>query len=137
MSNPENIPQNNNQQPNSPQQGNQQGNQQGYQQNYQPGYQQPYQAQYPQPGQQPYAAYPQTNSDVTVGEWLISFLILLIPIVNIVMMFVWAFSSTEKRSKSNYFKASLIMAAIGIVLSIVFSAVIGGIVASVFSNLNY
>ena len=51
-----------------------------------------------------------------VSEWLITFLIMLVPCVNIIMMFVWAFGSTEKKSKSNYFKASLIF--FGIVLAL-------------------
>lgn len=57
---------------------------------------------------------------VSVGEWMIAMLLMIIPCVNIVLMFVWAFSSSEKKSKSNYFKASLIWAGIGIVLWIVF-----------------
>lgn len=53
---------------------------------------------------------------VSMSEWAITFLILMIPCVNIVMMFVWAFSATEKKSKSNFFKVQLIFA--GIVLAI-------------------
>ena len=49
---------------------------------------------------------------MSMGEWMISLLVMMIPCVNIVMMFVWAFSSTEKKSKSNYFKASLIFTGI-------------------------
>lgn len=56
---------------------------------------------------------------VSVGEWLISMLLMCIPCVNIVLMFVWAFGSSTKKSKSNYFKASLICAGIGIVLTII------------------
>lgn len=56
---------------------------------------------------------------VSVGEWLISMLLMCIPCVNIVLMFVWAFSSSAKKSKSNYFKAYLIWACIWIVLGIV------------------
>lgn len=47
---------------------------------------------------------------VTMGEWLVSMLLMLIPCVNIVLMFVWAFSDKEKKSKSNFFKANLIFA---------------------------
>ncbi|WP_245599954.1 hypothetical protein [Paenibacillus harenae] len=38
-------------------------------------------------------------------------LIMIIPIVNIIMMFVWAFGEGNP-SKQNYFKASLLWAAI-------------------------
>lgn len=84
-----------------------------------------------------YQSQPQAGRDleapVTMGEWFVSFLLLLIPCVNIVLMFVWAFSKTEKKSKSNFFKVWLIMMAVGIVLSIIISAVIG---FSAFSILN-
>lgn len=56
---------------------------------------------------------------VSLGEWLIAMLLMCIPCVNIVLMFVWAFSSTEKKSKSNFFKASLIATGISIVLCII------------------
>ena len=45
---------------------------------------------------------------ITMGEWLVALLLMLVPCVNIVLMFVWAFSDKEKKSKSNFFKALLI-----------------------------
>lgn len=61
----------------------------------------------------------------TVGGWLLTFLILLIPIVGQVMPFVWAFSSKTNKSKKSFFIAYLIFAAIMIVLSIfLYSALI-------------
>lgn len=72
---------------------------------------------------------------VTLKEWLITMLIMLIPCVNIVMMFVWAFSKDTKKSKSNFYKATLIFAAAGFVLSIIFSAAIGTIMVALFSSM--
>lgn len=60
---------------------------------------------------------------VSFKEWVITLLILCIPLVNIVMVFVWAFGEGAKKSKSNYFKATLLFAAIAIVLGII-SAII-------------
>lgn len=59
----------------------------------------------------------QGDSTVSVGEWFVSFLIMFVPIVNIVMIFVWAFGANTKPSKANFFKFSLILTLIGIVLS--------------------
>lgn len=59
---------------------------------------------------------------VTIGEWVITMLIMMVPCVNIIMMFVWAFGSGTKKSKSNYFKVVLIFAAISLVLSLVLGA---------------
>lgn len=94
--------------------------QQGYYQ--QPQYQQPYQ----QPVQQNFYQQPYDSGleePVGIGEWLVTMLILMIPCVNIVMIFVWAFSSSAKKSKSNYFKASLIMALIAIALWIIVAVI--------------
>ena len=74
--------------------------------NYNGNYQVPYQQDSPLDLEEP----------MKVSEWLITFLIMMIPCVNIVMVFVWAFGSTEKKSKSNYFKASLIF--FGIILAL-------------------
>lgn len=51
---------------------------------------------------------------VKVGEWVLSMLLMMVPCVNIIMMFVWAFSNTEKKSKSNFFKAYLIFCGISL-----------------------
>ncbi|WP_391206258.1 hypothetical protein [Psychrobacillus sp. L4] len=59
-----------------------------------------------------------TASEMSVGEWLITMLIMIIPIVNIVMLFVWGFGNADPRR--NYARASLIWMAISIVLVILF-----------------
>lgn len=64
----------------------------------------------------------------SVGGWLLTMLIMIVPIVNIVMVFVWAFGSNTNKSKKNYFIAALIMAAIGIILSIVFAATLSSVI---------
>ena len=77
--------------------------------------------QYTQPAYQNQA---ESETPVTIGEWIITFLVMCIPCVNIVMMFVWAFGS-GKKSRQNYFKAYLIIYAIVLVLLIVIIAVFG------------
>lgn len=67
---------------------------------------------------------------VTMKEWIITMLLLCIPIANIVLPFVWAFGSDVNPSKKNYFRVMLIFMAIGIVLSILFSATIVSLINS-------
>ncbi len=71
---------------------------------------------------------------VSIGSWLVTLLIMLIPCVNIVMMFVWAFSA-EKKSKQNFFKAYLIYFAIMIVLSIVIVIAAGASIAALMGSI--
>lgn len=67
---------------------------------------------------------------MTVGEWMITLLLLIIPLVNIIMLFIWAFSGSTHPSKATFAKASLIWTAIIIVLYIIlFVAILGGITA--------
>ena len=113
-----------------------------YQQNYgnRQGYSDPQsdyiQPDYVQPGYQQQGYIQPENAleePVTLGEWMVSFLIMLIPCVNIILMFVWAFSNSEKKSKSNFFKAALIWYGICMALSIIMVFAMGIGVASVLS----
>ena len=67
---------------------------------------------------------------VSVKEWLITNLILMIPLVNIVMTLVWAFSSNTNPNKANYFKAALILFAIVMAIYLVLAVVIFGSIAA-------
>lgn len=62
---------------------------------------------------------------MSVKEWLITLLILCIPLVNIIMMFVWGFGSGTKPTKANFCKAYLILTAIVIVLYVLLLMVVG------------
>lgn len=73
-----------------------------------------------------YHRYRDDNSNVddvmTVGDWIGTMIILSIPIVNIIMYFLWAFGDSVNKNKKNFAKATLILGAMGLVL--------GGLLAS-------
>ena len=73
-----------------------------------------------------------TASEMSVGDWLITMLIMIIPIVNIVMLFVWGFGSPDPRR--NYARASLIWMAISIVLITIFYGVVFAFIFSTFNT---
>lgn len=95
--------------------------QQIYQQPQQPQqpYQQPYQQQppYGQPYQQPIY----TEEPISTGSYMLMFLLLMIPIVNLICMIVWACGGSRKKNKMNLSRAMLFWMLIGMV--------IGGIIA--------
>ena len=69
------------------------------------------------------------QNPVSVGDWMITYLILCIPIVNIIMLFVYAFGSDTQPSKANWAKASLIWFAIAFVLYLaLFGAILSALV---------
>ncbi|TXK74397.1 hypothetical protein FU659_29630 [Paenibacillus sp. N3.4] len=65
---------------------------------------------------------------------MITILLLAIPIVNIIMLFVWAFGGETNPSKANYAKASLIWAAIGIVIYLIIVVLFFGAFAAMFNS---
>lgn len=118
-------------------QGTQDSGQNSYYQNpyYQSSYQQ---SGYQQPQYQGYQTY-QSGSEMeepmSLKEWLITDLLLLIPCANFILIFVWAFSSSEKKSKSNFFKAQLIF--MGCILAfylLLFIIAIGAGFATAFTS---
>ena len=65
------------------------------------------------------------HKPLSVGEWIVTLIITAIPLVGFVMLFVWAFGSNTNPNKANWAKAALVLFAIGIVLSILFSIIFG------------
>ena len=119
-------------------------NNQGTPNSYQPGvdYSQPYNPQGGQPGYNPLGTkYTNPNSGLekpmSVGDWIITMLIIMIPCLGIVMMFVWAFSSSENKSKSNYFKAQLIFLGVVLIFYLIMFAIFGASFLTMFSQSGY
>nr|WP_285854046.1 hypothetical protein [Paenibacillus elgii] len=67
---------------------------------------------------------------MTVKDWLVTMLILIIPVVNLIMLFVWAFGGGANPSKANYAKAALIWMVIAFVLYLIMTFLIVGLIGS-------
>lgn len=67
------------------------------------------------------------HQPMSVKDWLITLLLMAIPLVGIVMLFVYAFGSNENINRQNWAKAQLIMMAIIIGLAIVCFTIFGAI----------
>jgi cell division protein FtsW (lipid II flippase) len=75
--------------------------------------------------------YQNTRSQImTVGDWLITILITAIPIVGLVMLFVWAFGDNQNETKANWAKANLIW----MVIMIVFVFIIWAVIFAIFGS---
>ena len=62
---------------------------------------------------------------LSVSDWVVTILITFIPLVNLIMFFVWGFGDNTHPSKKNWAKANLIWIAIGIGLYILFALIFG------------
>jgi Tfp pilus assembly protein PilV len=67
---------------------------------------------------------------MSVKEWLITLLIMAIPLVGFVMLFVYAFGNNENVNKQNWAKAQLIFIAVIVGLAVVFLSIFGAIFAT-------
>lgn len=71
---------------------------------------------------------------MSVNDWLITFLIMAIPIVGLVMLFVYAFGSDQNVNKQNWAKAQLIMIAIVLALVFIMFLIFGSIFAAAMAG---
>ena len=73
------------------------------------------------------------NRPMSVVDWMLTLLILAIPLLNIIMYLYWAFSNSGNVNRKNFCIASLIwfliLCGIGLII-----AVIGGFLGMVFSH---
>ena len=90
---------------------------------------------YPQqpPVQQQYPGAPQWPH-MRLGEWIVAQLLMIIPIVNIVLMFMWAFGSNVNPSKKTYFQSALLFAAVGAVFGILIAIAMGGMLFALIDS---
>lgn len=70
------------------------------------------------------------NREVTVGNWMLVYVLMCIPLVNFIMLLVWAFGSSAPASQKNWAKATLLWMVILTVVYIVFGALIIGAMMS-------
>lgn len=106
------------------------------------GYQQPYGTDNNQGYQQPnYNNMSNDEEHVSVLHWIGIFCLNIIPcvgpIVYLIMMFVWAFGSTPKKSLKNFARAQLILSAIALGIMIIISVATGAAIFSGSSSYNY
>ncbi len=71
------------------------------------------------------ALLPEQTDVMSVKDWLITLLILAIPLVNLVMLLVWAFGGNTNPNKANFCKAYLVLLAAFMVLYILLIVVVG------------
>ena len=75
--------------------------------------------------------YAATDNVISTAGWFGTLIVLIVPIVGLVIYFVWAFGSGNL-NRRNYCRASLIMMAVSIVLGIIISLTFYSFLSSVF-----
>ena len=62
---------------------------------------------------------------VSIADWLITLLVLFIPVINVLMLIVWSFRRSTHRSKANFSKAVLLLLVIFVFLLVLVLALFG------------
>ncbi len=75
-----------------------------------------------------------TEEPVSMGDWMITIVLTSLPLVGLILLFVWAFSGDTKPSKANWAKATLLWAAIIFVLTALFYAVMAAAFAGAITE---
>lgn len=84
-----------------------------------------------------FTAHEQLAPIMTVGNWIVTMLLMIIPFVNIILLIVWAASSGENPNRRNWAIAFLIFMAIGIVLWLILASTLVGLMSSLTGGMSY
>ena len=74
---------------------------------------------------------------MTMGEWIVTLIIMAIPCVNIIMCFVWGFGSTGNLNRRNFCRAYLIMIAVVFVLYLILAVTVGVSLTTMVNSSGY
>lgn len=98
---------------------------------------QPYYPPTPQYQQSSQNNRPTESYPMSVGSWIGVFFLSLIPIANIILLFVWAFGGTSKVSLKTYARAQLILSLIAVLIVAIIAIIIVAVGASASSYYYY
>jgi hypothetical protein len=71
------------------------------------------------------------DKPLRVGQYIGMLLLMCVPILNIILLFVWGFGSSANLNKKNFARAALILCAIMLIIWIVAGGIIGGSLGSI------
>jgi len=69
------------------------------------------------------------TAPMSIGDWIVTLILLYIPLVGFICMLYWALSSSGNVNRKNFSIAALIIAVVVIILAIAVSIFFGGLAA--------
>ena len=69
---------------------------------------------------------------MSVGDWLITYLVTCIPLIGFIMLFVWAFGDGNQQSKKTWAQATLLWIVIVFFLSVLFFGISSSMLSSFY-----
>ncbi|MBM4403790.1 MAG: hypothetical protein FJ042_05350 [Candidatus Cloacimonetes bacterium] len=74
---------------------------------------------------------------ITLGEWIGIFFLLMLPIVNLVLLFIWAVDAQGNPTRRNFARAYLIFIGIGILFAVLLMGMMAGLVMRLTEHMVY
>lgn len=71
---------------------------------------------------------------LSVGQYIGMFLLMCVPILNIILLFMWGFGSSANLNKKNFARAALIISAIMLIFWIIAGSIIGSLFNSIMGG---
>ncbi len=76
----------------------------------------------------------QNSEVIKTSDWFVTILITSLPLIGIIMLFVWAFGAGTPETKANWAKAQLIWIAIAFAIGIFFFMIFGAAILAGMAN---
>jgi len=76
-----------------------------------------------------------TSQSLSIGHWMLVLFLTFIPLLNVIMLLVWAFGSETPTVKANWAKAMLLWMVIGIALYAILFLIFGAALISGYGDL--
>lgn len=73
------------------------------------------------------------ETPISIGDWVLTLIVLGIPVVNIILYLYWAFSDSTAPSKKNYCRACILLVVILSAVGILFG-IIAAALAAIFAS---
>lgn len=72
---------------------------------------------------------------LSVGQYIGMYFLMMVPLVNIILLFMWSFGGGVNPNKKNFARASLILSAIGIILAILAGGLIRSMLYEIYMEM--
>jgi uncharacterized membrane protein YqjE len=73
-----------------------------------------------------------SNNEMKPIDWTITLFVASLPLIGLIMLFVWAFGDNPNTVRQNFAKGYLIFLAIGIVIAIFVMILFSSVISSIF-----
>lgn len=87
------------------------------------------------PQQPPVYSHQPGSEPLRVGQYIGMLLLMCVPILGVILLFVWSFGGSVNLNKKNYARAMLIVCAIGFILSIIFGIALTSIIGELLGGM--